>query len=500
MNRVTSARNIWDRLHDARQASFWEEYASWTIPSVCRRRNQPLQYDYQSVGAMLVNSLSAKLAQVLFPPNSSFFKLMTDDSSIEAALAEIELSSSNQLFDNASYAQLMYALQSLIITGNTLLERTATGFNVYSALDYVVDRDLEGNVRAIVIKQIAKEEDLSPDVLTKLNITPRSYLEIQDTTSREFELYTLVYWDKQKQLWISGQYIDDIPVHESEGQFSKNLCPYIPVRWSARNGEWFGRGQVEMFAGDFLKLSALSRALADYEDGSTNVKVVVSPNSSMDVDKLEDPESGLVILGEPNAIQALEFGQYQKIQALQQSINMITQRLSTAFMLGLNQRQGERVTAYEVQLQAQDAEITLGGVYSLLSQSLHLPLAYLLCYELDKDVGAAVAAGEINVQIITGVQALSRNAELQQWVQLTQELGLIIPTLKQVSPRFNVDKVIERFMLGHGVSNEFLYTPQEMQAILEQQQQQLQQTQYQERTINSQDAIVESAEQLGGLS
>ena len=255
-----------------------------------------------------------------------------------------------------------------------------------------------------------------------------------------------------------------------------------------------------MFAGDFLKLSALSRALADYEDGSTNVKVVVSPNSSMDVDKLDDPESGLVILGEPNDIQALEFGQYQKIQALQQSINMITQRLSTAFMLGLNQRQGERVTAYEVQLQAQDAEITLGGVYSLLSQSLHLPLAYLLCYELDKDVGAAVAAGDINVQIITGVQALSRNAELQQWVQLTQELGLIIPTLKQVSPRFNVDKVIERFMLGHGVSNEFLYTPQEMQAILEQQQQQLQQTQYQERTINSQDAVVESAEQLGGLS
>lgn len=500
MNRVTSARNIWDRLHDARQASFWEEYASWTIPSVCRKRNQALQYDYQSVGAMLVNSLSAKLAQVLFPPNSSFFKLMAEDSSIEAALAEIELSSSNQLFDNASYAQLMYALQSLIITGNTLLERTPTGFNVYSALDYVVDRDLEGNVRAIVIKQIAKEEDLSPEVLTKLSITPRSYLEIQDTTSREFELYTLVYWDKQKQLWISGQYIDDIPVHESEGQFSKNLCPYIPVRWSARNGEWFGRGQVEMFAGDFLKLSALSRALADYEDGSTNVKVVVSPNSSMDVDKLDDPESGLVILGEPKDIQVLEFGQYQKIQALQQSINMITQRLSTAFMLGLNQRQGERVTAYEVQLQAQDAEITLGGVYSLLSQSLHLPLAYLLCYELDPDVGAAVAAGDISVQIITGVQALSRNAELQQWVQLTQELGLIIPTLKQVSPRFNTDKIIERFMLGHGVSNEFLYTPQEMQAILEQQQQQLQQTQYQERTINSQDATVEAIQELGGLS
>ena len=500
MNRVTSARRIWERLHDARQASFWEEYASWTIPSVCRKRNQSLQYDYQSVGAMLVNSLSAKLAQVLFPPNSSFFKLMTTDSSIEAALSEIELSSSNQLFDNAAYAQLMYALQSLIITGNTLLERTPTGFNVYSALDYVVDRDLEGNVRAIVIKQIAKEEDLTAYTKQQLNITERSYLEIQDTTSREFELYTLVYWDKQQQLWISGQYIDDKAVHEKEGQFSENLCPYIPVRWSARNGEWFGRGQVEMFAGDFLKLSALSRALADYEDGSTNVKVVVSPNSSMDVDKLDDPESGLVILGEPNEIQALEFGQYQKIQALQQSINTITQRLSTAFMLGLNQRQGERVTAYEVQLQAQDAEITLGGVYSLLSQSLHLPLAYLLCHELDKDVGAAVAAGEIDVKIITGVQALSRNAELQQWVQLTQELGLIIPTLKQVSPRFNTDKIIERFMLGHGVSAEFLYTPQEMQAILEQQQQQLQQTQYQERTINSQDALVEATQELGGLS
>lgn len=492
------ARRLWERLYSHEQARYWQDYAEWTIPSVCSKQKE-LRYDYQSIGAQLVHSLSSRLAQTLFPPNNSFFKLVADDPSIESALADIELQSSMQLFQNASYAQLTYALQSLIITGNALLERTPAGiFNVYGALEYVVDRDLHGNARAIVLRQSAKEEDLSPFARQRLELADKSYRQMLDSPmGKTFELYTVVYWDEAEQLWLQEQYINDVAVHEQQGKYPKNLCPFLPVRWSTRTGEWFGRGYVETYAGDFIRLSELSYALAQYENASTNVKLLVSPSSMVDVQELNNPTEGLAVLGDPAGVQALEFGQYQKIQALQANIQAIQQRLSIAFMQGTNQRQGERVTAFEVQMLAQEAESTLGGVYSLLSQSLHLPLAYLLCYEIDADLGLQVAAGALDVQIITGMQALSRSSELQQWVQLTQELGLIVPTLKQVSPRFNTEKIIERFMLAHGISREFLYTEEELQVIMQQQLQQIENTQYQDRNITSQDATNEAVESLG---
>lgn len=496
-----AAKQIWSRLYDAQQAQNWRDYASCTIPSVCNELGKRLRYDYQSTGALLVNSLSARLAQILFPPNSSFFKLSagasTQDQRLEQALADIELNSSQLLFNNASYAQLIYALQLLIITGNALLVRSTNGFKVHNPLEYVVDRGLDAEVRSIVIKQTVQEQNLTEHARTQLNIRKVDYLQQQGLPQRTLDLYTLVWWDPKDELWYEEQYVDDIAVHEKQGKYPKNLCPYIPVRWSARNGEWFGRGHVEAYAGDFMKLSKLSRALADYEDGSTNVKLLVAPNSMVDVQELNSGTTGLFVFGEPKGVEAFEFGDAHKIQVLQQSIAVIQQRLSIAFMQSSNQRQGERVTAYEVQLAAQEAESTLGGVYSLLSQSLHLPLAYLLCSEIDTALGVELAKGALDVHIITGVQALSRSSELQQWVQLTQELGLIIPTLKQVSPRFNTERIIERFMLGHGISREFLYTEEQMQTILQEQLQQLQQTQYQERNITSQDAANEAVEQLG---
>lgn len=495
-----SAERIWDRLFDQIQVNAWEHYAEWTIPSVFPRINQSeLKYDYQSSGAFFVNSLASKLTQTLFPPNNSFFKLDAGDvSDLDEDLARIELASSSQLFSNASYAALTYAMQMLIITGNALLVRKDGKFHVHSPREYVVDRDyITGDVRCIILKQSVTELDLTDHAKMVLGISPMAYMDSAQKAVKTFDLYTVVRWDKDAKRWYEEQYIDGKAVHSKVGEYIENLCPYIPVRWSTRPTEWFGRGHVELYAGDFVKLSELSRALTDYEAMACNVKILSDPAGNTDVQELESPISGLVVQGQPQSVAALEIGDYQKIQALQGSIQMITQRLAVAFMQTTNQRQGERVTAYEVEVAAREAEQTLGSVYSQLALSLHLPLAYLLCYELDHGIGTDIAKGALEVQIITGVQALSRSSELQQWVALTQELGLIIPTLQQVSPRFNVEKIIEQFMLGHGISREFLYTEAEMAAIIEKQQAELERTQYQDRHITSQDATGEMVEQLG---
>ena len=53
------------------------------------------------------------------------------------------------------------------------------------------------------------------------------------------------------------------------------------------------------------------------------------------------------------------------------------QRLSRAFMYNGPARDAERVTMYELQLQAQEANNQLGGLFSTLAESVQIPLAVL---------------------------------------------------------------------------------------------------------------------------
>lgn len=494
-----NAQELWNKFRASSLINRCVQYAEWTIPALFpKQRSQAdtVLYDYQSIGAMLVHKLGTKLGQLLFPATSSFFKLNIPalqelSAQEQEALADIELRSTRNLFDNAAYAKLVHALMLLVVTGNALLVRKAQDFRVYSLHNYVLRRDSTGKVDCIVLKEELRRYELGPELIRTLaaeNAHP-------DTC---YDLYTVCRWDYERQLWVETQEINGKPVHTEEGLYSRNLCPYIPVVWNLYAGEVYGRGHVEVYAGDFIRLSELSAALGQYEINSANVKILYDPAGQVDVESLSSEEQGLVLQGNPASISAFEGGQYQKIQVLNASIQQIQQRLSQAFMYLSNQREGERVTAYEIQLAAQEAEQALGGVYSQLSYALHLPLAYLLIHEADPRIGAAVADGSIDVRIVTGMQALSRAVDLQQWLYLGQELGTLIPVLQQISPRFNTEAVIDVFMQGHGLSKAgVMLTAEELQARQQELLEQQQQTQRQLRQIQSQDATVEAGEQLG---
>ena len=62
--------------------------------------------------------------------------------------------------------------------------------------------------------------------------------------------------------WEVHQEIQGLRVPASEEEYPEMFCPYIPVVWNLSSGDNYGRGQVEDYAGDFIKLSELSAALA----------------------------------------------------------------------------------------------------------------------------------------------------------------------------------------------------------------------------------------------
>jgi hypothetical protein len=80
-------------------------------------------------------------------------------------------------------------------------------------------------------------------------------------------------------------------------------------------------------------------------------------------------------------------------------------------------RDAERVTAEEIRLQAAELESTLGGIYTNLSFLLQYPIARKLLNNLDP------AYKKLKVTILTGLEALSRFSDLENWKRLIMDLA-----------------------------------------------------------------------------
>lgn len=491
-----------------------EYYALWTIPSVFPKDstqvpngNSVIEHDYQSVGAMLVNRLATKLAGSLFPANASFFRIEPNETLKELldrdgvkSLVELENTACRRLLYNASYAQLVQALRLLIITGDVLIKRFENKVRVFSLKNYAVRRNNVGEVQDIVIRECINYSEL-PDYIRN---------GIQDKRQPEDKLILYTRVQKITQFvgdiavsnWVETQEVEGRPVNY-EATYTTNLCPYIPITWNYVNGDMYGRGYVEEYAGDFAKLSELSQALTEYELNSCIVLNVYNPAGNFDVDRAVSSISGDWITGNKDAVQAYEIGDYNKIRTLVDNLQAISQRLSIAFMSTSNQREGERVTATEIMQNATEAEQVLGGVYSQLSQNMHMPLAYLLLHEVQPEVINAVERGEFKLDILTGLQALSRSSENQSLLVAASEINAIVPIMAQLSKRFNPDKLIDSILRANGVNvDDYTYTEEEMKAMAAQEDQQAQQLAMQQQALQQgagQEQAVQAVQQSQGI-
>lgn len=486
MNPV-SYEALYREYSDDRSLLKLKTYALWTIPGAFpdittdtnAKGNMPIEHDYQSIGAILTNFLASKLAGLLFPVTQSFFKIQPTDTLLELArevwgveeslvknqLITLENDACNALYENASYAQLIQMLRYLIITGNAMFKRVDGKLTVYSLRNFSQLRDNEGTVLDVILREDWTYGSLPADVQP---LVKRPSTKDTDTVT----VYTRIKRGMIGNNVTStvSQQIDGVNVGKPS-VYPESLCPYRVVIWNLVNGDSNGRGLVEDHAGDFAKLSDLSRALAVYEINSCRVVNLVKPGSTVDIDSLNNAYCGEYVQGDPQNIQAHEGGDAAKIQQLASSIQTIFQRLSMAFMYQGNTRDAERVTAEELQMNAREAESALGGVYSQLSQGIHLPLSYLLTHEVDSTFITAVIAGEVQLKVITGLPALGRSTVVTQLLQAIQELSIIVPALGQMTARADKEKVIDLILQARGVNlSDIMLSPEELKALQAQEQ------------------------------
>ena len=407
------------------------------LPPDGHKEDDYLTTPYQSLGARLVNNLASKLLMTMLPPNNSFFRLfpnskikgMLDEKQMEQAnniAVAIEKEALKAIEEQAIRVTGFELLKSLIITGNALGVKTDTGLKAYRYDSYVVTRDFKGNPLEVITKEMVDPDTLDETIVAQLNLD----------TEKEVSLYTRAVLRGKK--WYEYQYIDDLFVEGSETTYNDENFPYLILRWTSIGGHNYGVGLVEQYLGDFRSLEAIYQILLENAGVAGRTVFGVKPGSILDIDELNDADNGAVIQGDfENDLTVLRVDKGADLQYVMQVAETISRRLEQAFLSASSvARDSERTTSTEIRYMASDLEQSLGGVYSVLSQEFQAPLARLILNGL-KDVDM----GGFEFIVVTGVDALGRNNDLEKLMQFTKVLqatGL----QEAIAQRINIDNLI----------------------------------------------------------
>lgn len=471
----TSAKSLFNKLDGSRSAIMTnnENYAKLTIPSLFFDEESVTQDDvfdtpFQSFGARAVNSLASKLLSSQLPANSPFFKLIPKEEDLANMSAEelvvvekqlnlIENSLSKEVERQALRIPSFQAFKLLIVTGNALLYKIPKGtFKVYNLNNYVVERDFEGNIIELILKEQVNYRVLPDDIKSQIEETEDSITIYTRITRYDSENY-YVY-----------QEIEEIVIETTKGSHSTTDFPYMALRWNTQDGENYGRGLVEQFSGDLRTLEALSQIIIEGAAVSSKIIYMIRPGSTIRVKDMSEVNNGGIIQGDANDVTTLQTNKIGDLQYAMQLSSQIEQRLGQAFLLSSSAvRDSERTTATEIRYLSSELEETLGGVYSLLSLEFQKPLINILINESDFNIENLVEP-----IIVTGIEALSREKDLQKLQFFTQTLAGFGPDI--INQYMNMGVYIDKLASSLGLDTKGLVKgqeqiSQEQQAAYEQQ-------------------------------
>ncbi|QNL29345.1 head to tail joining protein [Pasteurella phage vB_PmuP_Pa7] len=486
------AEVIYKRLENDRKPyeTRAESCAKVTIPSIFPKEsdNDSTNYQtpYQSVGARGLNNLASKLMLALFPMQTWFklsvsefvAKKMTGDNGtqlneVNTGLAMIERVLMNYIEANSYRVVLFEALKQLVVSGNALLYVTdprESGNNTYNPLKlyklnkFVVQRDTYGNVLQIITKDSIAYSALPEDIRSSMS------KDGEHKPDEQIDLYTHIYLDEESNTYQKYEEIDGEVISGTEAEYPIDACPFIPVRMVRLDGESYGRSYCEEYIGDLNSLESLTKAIIEMSAISAKVVFLVNPAGMTQPRKLNKAKNGDFVTGLPTDVTAFQVDKRLDFSITKQTADSIEARLGFAFMLNSAvQRTGERVTAEEIRYVASELEDTLGGVYSILSQELQMPLVKVLLKQLQATAKIPELPKEaIEPTVSTGLEALGRGQDFDKLSQCLAAWSQVANLAQD--PDLNIRNIKERIATSIGIDTTgILLTDQEKQEMLAQQ-------------------------------
>lgn len=435
---------------------------------------------YQSLGARGVNYLASKLLITLFPPNSAFFKLEVDDlalrvseqgpevkSELDAALVKVEHAVMSVLETANGRASMHEAFKHLLVGGNVLLYVDTDGIKVIHFNRFCLVRDPMGNVVQIVV-----QEEVYPEAL------PDGFFdEVESEDSEEYnhqpgkkslKIYTCIEFEHGKCHWYQEAKGKEIP--GTHGECDAEASPWIPLRFNRVDGEEYGRGYVEEYYGDLMALEGLYQAMLEGSAAAAKILFLVSPNGTTRPRTLQNAPNGAIVQGNANDVTVIQSQKGQDFNIVMQMIQRIEERLQFAFLLNTAiQRPGERVTAEEIRYMSQELEAGVGGLYSILTQELQLPLVRRLMHLMRKQRKLAPfpkvdGKSVVSPKPVTGLEAIGRGDDRNKLVDfltiVNQALGA-----ETMAKFINVSEAMMRLAASESIdTTNLVKTAEELQA------------------------------------
>lgn len=457
-----------------------ENYAAVTIPKVClpdgiNQESESIQHDWQSIGAQAVNHLLNKLMLAMFSPSRPFFRLdpepefmanLSKQGITEAQLREALVGGEQRairiLDQRAVRPKLYETLRHLIITGNVLLDlMDKENPRVMGIKRYVVKRSVTGRLVEFMTHERVLFDELEDDAKAAVPaMQPDS----------EVDFIRWFKWSGATKKWRMTQHVGqhDLPDDDFAHEWSEDEFPVHVLVWDLADEHNYGTGLVEDYAGDFGTLSTLSEAEVKAALLASDYRWLANPGGITDIEDFKKSQTGDVLAGRKEDLSLVSLVGQGALEQVGKAAEKYIRRIGMAFLLGSAvTRDAERVTAEEIRMQAQELETALGGVYSRLAVDLQLPLVRWLL----KATGIQIGGTKLQPTIVTGLAALSRNAEATQLTLWLQDLAGAATLPEPVLIRLNWQEYMGTTAAARGITPSKYVRPEEqVQADIKRQQ------------------------------
>lgn len=501
---MTQAAREWTALDGKRRGLLTrcQKYAGLTLPILCTpdgydENNEEMATDYQSLGAQAVNNLANKLMLALFAPSRPFFRLdipdalkrqlaqaintaapgsVPDISTIENTLAVAEKNCVTNFEQTGSRPKLYEGIKQLIVTGNTLMIMPQTknaseqSLRFLGIKHYVVKRNQHGRWITLIIKEEVCFDELSDEVQKYLSERyPQKYTVDQEQTETQAQRcrhYIVVEWNGKG--YDTSQFVDDYELTDAKfrGKFNADNVPYRPLTWDLSDENNYGTGLVEQYSGDLTAISTMSEAILQAAILASEFRWVVNPGGMTSAQDFQDSNNGDAIPGVASDIVPLNAGQFQNLQGMQNINSDYINRIGKGFLLISSViRDSERTTAMEVSQVANELETSLGGVYSRLSIDFQLPIAIWLIQR----EGVKVGGDNLMPTIVTGLDSLSRNGDLENIQACMQDMASVATLPPILLQQLKLTALLNAIFSARGLNpNDYVNSQDQAQAATQQ--------------------------------
>ncbi|MCW2317133.1 hypothetical protein M2322_002687 [Rhodoblastus acidophilus] len=430
------------------------EMSSLTIPSVMPplnyRAGDKLPGNNQSVGALAVNNLASKIMFMAFPPGQPMCRFspvipklqkeIDQDpelyAQIELALSQLEMQHRKKAATTPLATAWVGYIKLLLIAGNALWKHVKLECPTFHQLgQFVTSRDMSGHPMATILEENVRVVTLPKDV-QELLLEENEELAKVEEWSREATIYSVCKFirkgDKLEegewQYWEETEKGTLIPGTEVTTEYDD--CPMWPGWCIPVYGQNWGRSYVEEYSGDFYILESNASALNDGAAMASLALTFVKPGARTSLRQVQKAKNLSFLSGSAEDITTFRTEKSADMAFVERNFERAAQRIAKAFLdTAASMRQGERVTAEEVQRTGQALDQAMGGIYTELAQTHQKRMVARFIHlneEANKDL-PALPKDLVELEVITGVDAMGRSADVQNLTGYAENISKTFP-------------------------------------------------------------------------